>query len=253
MARQALRIGLQARPAPFPRTWPCLSIALCSKGFLVPDCRTGGRTTPPARRERLQGGQVGTANRLPVSEPIGPATLAKPISKKYLKKFEARNMKLRFVAFAFLVCLSSGIAHAEDCPIPKTQPDANGFVPPPEDYPSVSECRDLTDRSKNGGKPLTLMQLEELRRKNSRADTVDAALQAAMMGKKIDCMIASGDIKTCTCLVDAMPVFVSYLTYVHIVTNPEGSDFSYLKLNPQDLSKLTGIAWSVRDMCIVGK
>lgn len=49
-------------------------------GCGIPD---QGGYTPRARWKRFRGGQVGTPHQFPVSDPIGLASLANPISKKF--------------------------------------------------------------------------------------------------------------------------------------------------------------------------
>lgn len=165
-------------------------------------------------------------------------------------------MKRLLLALVLLNYLLSSSAQADECAAPLAKP-GQGWQPPIEDAPSWRECRDLTDKARNNGKPLTLLQLEEVRSKYARdrnysIDFVWTSVSAASMQKKVDCMIVSSDIKLCTCLAEELPVSLSYLNYVHIVTAPKESDFSYLKLNPQELSRVTGMVWSVRDMCIAG-
>ena len=162
-------------------------------------------------------------------------------------------MKHLLFALALLNYLPSSLAQSDECGAMAAQAPTSSIF---SEFPDAdnSACRELTGNNRNGGKPLTLMQLEERRRKYIRdTGTIDEAIEAAARDKRIDCMIASGDIKTCMCIAEKLPVDVPYLTYVHIVTSPKGTDFRYLKLSPQDLSKVTGITRSVRDMCIVGK
>lgn len=146
---------------------------------------------------------------------------------------------------------------SDECAPPLAK-SRQGWQPPIEDSLSWRECRDLTDKARNNGKPLTLLQLEQVRAKYARdrdysLEFVWTSVSASSMQKKVDCMIVSSDIKLCTCLAEELPVSLSYLDYVHIVANPKGSDFSYLKLNPQELSRITGMVWSVRDECIARK
>jgi len=105
---------------------------------------------------------------------------------------------------------------------------------------------------KNGINKLEEVRAKFARDRNYSLDLVWTSVSAASMQKKVDCMTVSSDIKLCTCLADELPVSLSYLNYVHIVTNPKGSDFSHLQLNPHELSKATGMVWSARDMCIAG-
>lgn len=162
-------------------------------------------------------------------------------------------MKRLLLALVLLNYLPSSLAQSDECGAMAVQaPTSSIFSGFPD--ADVSGCRELTGNTRSGGKPLTLMQLEEVRRKYIReTGTIDLGIEAAARHKRIDCMIATGDIRTCMCIAEKLPVVVPYLTYVHIVTSPIGTDFRYLKLSPQDLSKVTGIARSVRDMCIARK
>jgi hypothetical protein len=162
-------------------------------------------------------------------------------------------MKRLLLALVLLNYLPLSLAQSDECGAMAVQaPSSSIFSGAPD--ADVSACRELTGNTRSGGKPLTLIQLEEVRRKYIRdTGTIDEAIESAAREKRIDCMIASGDIKTCMCIAEKLPVVVPYLTYVHIVTSPKVTDFRYLKLSPQDLSRLTGIVRSVRDKCITHK
>lgn len=141
-----------------------------------------------------------------------------------------------------------------DCPLPPAKPGQE-WLNETSTPVSVVECRSLTDKARNQGKPLTVRQLEQVRAdyardRNYSPDTIWTAISRASMMKKVDCMIASSDIKMCTCLAEALPVDLSYLQYVILVTVPKQSDVSQIDWKPFDLDRLFVDVRSVRDMCV---
>lgn len=162
-------------------------------------------------------------------------------------------MKLLFVTLAFLLQVSAALASTDECDF-LAQPD-NEFWKAGARPVEWVECRDLTDRARNQGKPLTVRQLEEVRDRYSRdrnyaANKLWPAGKRASMMKKIDCMIATSDFRMCKCLADELPVFLPYASFVLLVTAPKASDLSQLDWKPFELASLYVDVRSVRDMCV---
>ena len=156
--------------------------------------------------------------------------------------------------------VSSGESAAtpDQCAPPLAK-QGQGWQPPNEDSLTWRECRDLTDTSRNQGNPLTVRQLEQVRVEYARdpnysPDTLWSVINRDTMQRKTDCMIASGDIKMCTCLASELPVAlafsISYLQYVLLITSPRSSDLSHLNWKPYELERLYVDVRSVRDMCV---
>ncbi len=162
-------------------------------------------------------------------------------------------MKLLVVAITFMWQVSAAAAGTDECDF-LAQPD-NKFWKAGDRPVTWLECRDLTDNSRNNGKPLTVRQLEEVRGKYARdrnysPDNLWNAVSAASMRTKTDCMIASSDIKMCTCLAEELPVDLSYLNYVLLISSPKMSDLNHLNWKPYELERLYVDVRSVRDMCV---
>jgi len=94
---------------------------------------------------------------------------------------------------------------ANDCAFLKTPENKlpNGLI-------SVDEsiCETLTDKKVNQGKPLTIHQLKQAEEKITKPhnkNTLWGQLSLAKANKKVDCMIATGDFKTCHCLSSQLP------------------------------------------------
>lgn len=125
------------------------------------------------------------------------------------------------------------------------------------DSVDLLECRALTDKDRNNGKPLTLHQLEQVRMRfksdTTYIDTIWMRFRLARLNKKIDCMSAFGDYRTCHCLGESLPVDVSFVGYVMVVTSAPGVGAAQFGVSNAEFSKLTGILWSVRDQCIAGR
>lgn len=158
--------------------------------------------------------------------------------------------KFAALVLGILVCTS---AMADECAfLPKGDPEIADLA----DSVDWLECRELTDKTRNGGKPLSLHQLEEARSKLSkeyRSDTLWGALQIAGINKRVDCMIALGHFATCHCLSERLPVRVSFVDYLRIVTSAPGVGAAYFGISQTEFSKLSGILWSARDQCIAGR
>jgi hypothetical protein len=181
-----------------------------------------------------------------------------PVGLKILKIFvvpfrrsEPMKPLSSFLALMFLLAPVS--AWADECAfLPKEDPEYAAFSTSVD----LLKCRELTDKTRNGGKPLTLQQLEEARTKLSdgyRSDTLWGALQIAGINKRVDCMIAIGDYRTCHCLGERLPVRVSFVDYLRVVTSAPGVGAAQFGVSQAEFSKLTGILWSVRDQCIAGR
>jgi hypothetical protein len=159
---------------------------------------------------------------------------------------------------ALVICLiGSGMANADECAFlqkGKTHPDFADLGEP--EHVDLGQCRELTDKTRNGGKPLTLQQLEEARSKLTRpyhSKTFWGLLQKSGLDKSVDCMIALGDFKTCHCLKERLPVGVSFVDYLRVVTSAPGVGAAQFEISQTEFSKLSGILWSARDQCIVGR
>lgn len=136
-------------------------------------------------------------------------------------------------------------AHARECSIFS---DAEPFL-------SVEqvECRALTDKTKNQGRPLTLRQLDQARSslvENEDSETLWGKARIDAINKKVDCMISTGDIKICTCLSEDLPFWMSYLDYITLITAAPDINASRYGLSDAEFSKLSGLVWGVRDQCI---
>jgi hypothetical protein len=136
-------------------------------------------------------------------------------------------------------------AKADECSLSS---DSKSFV-----SLKLMECRVLTDETKSQGKALTARQLEQARselveKENSGTIWGDARIKD--IHRKVDCMMSTGDFKTCTCLNDELPFWLHYIDYVALITAAPSISASQLGLSDPEFSKLTGIVWSVRDQCI---
>jgi hypothetical protein len=121
---------------------------------------------------------------------------------------------------------------------------------------NLGVCRSLTDKTRNGGKPLTLLQLEEERTKLSgryRRSTVWNEIQLAGLNKRVDCMIVLGNFETCHCLSERLPWRISFAQYTQFVTSAPGLNAASFGITQTELSKLSGTIWSIRDQCIIGR
>jgi hypothetical protein len=162
-------------------------------------------------------------------------------------------MKLLIFALGFLWQVSAALANTDECDF-LAQPDSE-FWKAGHRTVEWLECRDLTDKARNQGKPLTVKQLEEVRARYARDPNYspdklwNAASRASMM-KKVDCMIATSDFRMCKCLADELPVFLPYASFVLLVTAPSASDLSHLDLKPTEVASLYVDVRSVRDTCV---
>jgi hypothetical protein len=114
-------------------------------------------------------------------------------------------------------------------------------------------CEALTDKNVNQGRPLNILQLEEVRRKISepyQKDKIFDQVALASIDKKVDCMIATGDYKICHCLSNKLPWMLSYRGYLSIVTSSEDVTAEAFQISQSDFLKLSGIVWTVRDACL---
>lgn len=166
-------------------------------------------------------------------------------------------MQVQKLAALVLCLFASGMANADECAfLPKGT--VNPFFPDlgePE-HVDMSECRELTDKTRNSGKPLTLHQLEQARSKLTKpyhSKTVMGLLQKSGLDKRVDCMIALGHFATCHCLSERLPLRVSFVDYLRVVTSAPGVGATQLGISQTEFSKLSGILWSARDQCIAGR
>lgn len=122
---------------------------------------------------------------------------------------------------------------------------------------SVDEsiCETLTDKKVNQGKPLNIHQLKQAHEKITKPhqkNTIWDQLQLARANRNVDCMIATGNFKTCHCLGSQLPWWLSYSAYLSIVTSSKEISAEAFQLSQSEFSELSGIVWSVRDTCITG-
>ncbi|WP_086123362.1 hypothetical protein [Hydrogenophaga sp. IBVHS1] len=155
------------------------------------------------------------------------------------------------LALLLLCLLASPSARADECAfLPKGDPKIADLA----DSVDYLECRALTDKTRNEGKPLTVHQLEQIRMEfesdKTYKDTIWMRLRLATLNKKIDCMIASGRIEECHCLAERLPVQVAFVDYLRIITSAPGLDSAQFGLSQTDFSRLSGMVWSVRDQCL---
>ena len=122
-----------------------------------------------------------------------------------------------------------------------------GSMPLEEDW-----CRKLTDKSKNNGLPLTLRQLEEARQELKikwDVKTIMGSLQASLIDKLVDCMIAGAHIVSCTCIATKLPMKIDYTLYTAITSSKPWVNAELFKITQSDFIKLAGVVWGVRDEC----
>jgi len=215
--------------------------------------RRGG-TTPRFRWNTGAGGGANTASQIQRQNRMELKIL------KILKFAHRMPALMNGLSLIFLVLflLIPGSVRADECAfLPKSKPS-----PDPEwaslgsSTPGLDECRALTDKARNAGKPLTLMQLEEVRTqltKPHKKGTIWGKFSSAVVSRKVDCMILIGDIKTCHCLSENLPVFTSFSQYVLILTEPSALDAASLGITQTEFLKLNGVLWSVRDQCVTGR
>ena len=113
-------------------------------------------------------------------------------------------------------------------------------------------CRKLTDKSKNNGLPLTLRQLEEARQELKvewDVKTIMGSLQASLIDKLVDCMIAGAHIVSCTCVATKLPMKIDYALYTAITSSKPWVNAELFKITQSDFIKLAGVVWGVRDEC----
>jgi hypothetical protein len=128
-------------------------------------------------------------------------------------------------------------------------------LPPGFSSPDTFICETLTDKKVNQGKPLNIHQLKQAHEKITKPhqkNTIWGQLQLATANRKVDCMIATGNFKTCHCLGSQLPWWLSYSGYLSIVTSSKEISAEAFQLSQSEFSKLSGIVWSVRDTCITG-
>lgn len=153
---------------------------------------------------------------------------------------------------AALALLTSGSAWADDCAEFKTDPKSE-FAS--SERVDLIECRALTSTDRNGGKPLTLHQLVQARADlmNKQGATIWERVQAESLGKKIDCMATTANFSMCHCLSERLPMSVGFGDYVRMIAPSSRATAASLGLSEGDFAKLSGILWSVRDQCVVGR
>lgn len=127
----------------------------------------------------------------------------------------------------------------------------------PHDMISVDQsiCETLTDKKVNQGKPLTVHQLKQAQEKITKPyneNTMWGQVSLVEANRTVDCMIATGDFKTCHCLSSQLPWWLPYSGYLSIVTSSKEISAKSFQLSQSDFSQLSGIVWSVRDKCIIG-
>lgn len=158
---------------------------------------------------------------------------------------------MKTIIFLLIGIISSAHTFADDCDfLPRPAPE---WLAALSDSVERIECKALTDKKVNQGRPLTIYQLELAREKLSENYQDRTLWNLGMQGplnKKVDCMIATGDIKTCHCISSYLPALMPYSHYISIVTSTGLLKAEDYNLSESDFSKLTGMIWSIRDRCI---
>jgi hypothetical protein len=116
-----------------------------------------------------------------------------------------------------------------------------------------AECEALTDKSKNDGKPLTIQNLETVRDQllaAHRPDTLWGNLRRFTINRKVDCMIATADIKNCFCIDEKLPMALNYQQYLNLLYSSTAASPESIGVDEKNFRKLIGAAWAVREQCI---
>lgn len=141
---------------------------------------------------------------------------------------------------------------AKDCTFLK---ESDHKLPAGATTPGAFICETLTDKKVNQGKPLNIHQLKQAHEKITKPikeNTIWGQISFSDPNRKVDCMIATGDFKTCYCLSSQLPWWLPYSGYLAIVTSSKEISAEAFQLSQSDFSQLSGVVWSVRDTCITG-
>lgn len=110
----------------------------------------------------------------------------------------------------------------------------------------------LSGKSENNGISLNLGQLDEAKEVLNRKTPKDTIWDMHIRETNIfavDCMKATGTENLCQCLNENLPLILSFLDYVRIVTNQKGIAFSG-DFSADDIRKIIKITQDTRNHCV---
>ncbi len=109
----------------------------------------------------------------------------------------------------------------------------------------------LSGASKNNNEPLTIEELSKVYKKLMapvNPKTIWGSLQASTLERDVTCMKATGNERLCRCLGNELPVYLSFRSYVAIVTGEKNLNFS--GLTAEEIKKMIEKIMNVREKCV---